>query len=59
MKILGIATKWLFMLCLPLLLVTASIGWAANSLWLYNYGFYKYSISQTPELVYKPYRSEG
>ena len=51
LKILGIATKWLFILCLPVLLLTASIGWAANSLWLYKYGFYKYSIPQTPELA--------
>ena len=39
------------MLCLPILLLTASIGWGVNSLWLYKYGFYKYSVSQTPELA--------
>ena len=51
MRFLDIAAKWLFILCLPILLLTASIGWAANSLWLYEYGFYKYSVSQTPELA--------
>ena len=51
MRLFAIAAKWLFMLCLPVLLLTASIGWAANSLWLYEYGFYKYSVSQTPELA--------
>ena len=39
------------MLCLPILLLTASIGWAANSLWLYKYGFHKYSVSQTTGLA--------
>jgi len=47
MRILGIAAKWLFILCLPVLLLTASLGWAANSLWLYKYGFQKYNVSQT------------
>jgi len=47
MKILGIAAKWLFILCLPILLLTVSLGWAANSLWLYKYGFQKYNVSQT------------
>ena len=35
------------MLCLPILLLTASIGWAVNSQWLYKYGFEKYNVSQT------------
>ena len=51
MKILGIAAKWLFILCLPLLLLTASLGWAVNSLWLYKYGFEKYNVGQTTSLA--------
>jgi len=51
LKTLDIAAKWLFMLCLPVLLLTASIGWAANSLWLYKYGFDKYNVSQTTGLA--------
>tara|TARA_B100001971_G_C18124940_1_gene501513 strand:+ start:64 stop:750 length:687 start_codon:yes stop_codon:yes gene_type:complete len=51
LNILGIITKWLFILCLPVLLLTVSIGWAVNSHWLYNYGFQKYSIIQTPALA--------
>ena len=39
------------MLCLPFLLLTASLGWAANSLWLYKHGFEKYSVSQTTGLA--------
>ncbi len=46
-----IAAKWLFILCLPALLLTASISGAANSLWLYKYGFDKYSVSQTTGLA--------
>ena len=51
MRIAGIGAKWLFMLCLPVLLLTASLGWAANSLWLYKYGFEKYDISQATGLA--------
>ncbi len=51
LNILGIAARWLFMLCLPVLLLTLSIGWAVNSHWLYNYGFQKYSVIQTPALA--------
>ncbi|MFC1941014.1 DUF1461 domain-containing protein [Chloroflexota bacterium] len=51
MRILGIGAHWLFILCLPALLLTASIGGAINNSWLYKYGFYKYSIHQTPELA--------
>ena len=51
MKILGIVAKWLFILCLPLLLLTASLGWAVNSLWLYKYGFEKYNVGQTTSLA--------
>jgi integral membrane protein (TIGR01906 family) len=51
MRIVGIAAKWLFMLCLPFLLFTASLSWAVNSLWLYKYGFEKYNISQVTSLA--------
>jgi len=51
LRILSIAAKWLFMLCLPVLLLSASIGWAVNSLWLYKYGFEKYNVSQTTGLA--------
>ena len=44
------AARWLFILCLPVALLTASAAIAANSLWLYQYGFEKYDISQTTGL---------
>lgn len=51
MRILVSTAKWLFILCLPFLLLTASIGWAVNSLWLYECGFEKYNISQNTGLA--------
>jgi integral membrane protein (TIGR01906 family) len=50
-KILGIIAQWLFILCLPVLLFTASLAWEVNSRWLYNYGFEKYSVVKSPELA--------
>lgn len=51
MKIPGIIAKWLFILCLPFLLLTAGVAGAVNSPWLYHYGFDKYDISQTTGLT--------
>lgn len=39
--------RWLFVLCLPVLIITATIGWAFNSLWLYKTGFARYGVAQT------------
>jgi hypothetical protein len=50
MRLLDAAAKWLFILCLPVMLLTASIGLAINSQWLYEYGFNKYNVSQTTSL---------
>ncbi len=51
MKILAIGAKWLFVLSLPVLLLTASIAWAVNSSWLYKSGFERYDVSQTSGLA--------
>ncbi len=51
MRILGIATRGLFILCLPLLLLTASLCGAVNSIGLYGYGFEKYNVGQTTDLA--------
>lgn len=45
------AFKWLLILCLPVLLLTASMSGAINSPWLYQYGFDKYGVSQTTGLA--------
>jgi integral membrane protein (TIGR01906 family) len=50
MKVLAVIARWLFIVCLPFLLFTASLAWAVNSHWLYNYGFQKYAVVATPEL---------
>ena len=51
MKILRIITQWLLVLCLPVLLLTASISGLANSPWLYHYGFDKYEVGETTGLA--------
>lgn len=44
------AAKWVFIVCLPVMLVTAAVTWAANSAWLYRYGFEKYDVGTTTGL---------
>jgi len=51
LKILTIVARWLFVLYLPVLLLTASLAWAVNSHWLYRYGFDKYDISSHTGLI--------
>jgi integral membrane protein (TIGR01906 family) len=50
-RIFVIVTKWLFILCLPALLVTTSIGYAVNSQWLYEYGYTKYNVGQATGIM--------
>ena len=50
-KILSIIARWIFSLCMPVLLLTASIACAANSLWLYERGFEKYNVGHTTGLA--------
>jgi len=45
-KIIRIFVYWLFICCLPVLLITSTICWEVNELRLYEYGFDKYQISQ-------------
>jgi integral membrane protein (TIGR01906 family) len=47
MKILNHAINWLFIFCLPVLLVTLVIGALANSQWLYDYAAHKYGVADT------------
>jgi len=51
LKVFRIAAKWLFIVSLPFLLITASLAWAVNSLWLYQYGFNKYQVGFTTGLT--------
>jgi integral membrane protein (TIGR01906 family) len=50
LRILFIISRWLFILCLPAVLLTASIGIAINCQPLYEYGFDKYEVGQTTGL---------
>ena len=50
MKILANIARWLFILCLPPLLMSATIAIEFNSLQLYTNGFEKYNVSQTTGL---------
>jgi len=50
-RIIATTARWLFILCLPVTLLTASIGLAVNSQWLYEYGFNKYDVRQTTGLA--------
>jgi hypothetical protein len=43
--------RWLFILCLPVLLLTVSIALAVNSQWLYEHGFNKCDVHQTTGLA--------
>lgn len=51
MRFLSILARWLFILCLPILFLSFSISLAANSSWLYKYGFSKYNVGQTTGLA--------
>jgi len=51
MRIPGIIARCIFIICLPFLLLTASIGCAVNSLWLYESGFDKYNVSHSTGLI--------
>ena len=50
MKIVRIFVQWVFIVCLPVLLLTASVSGAMNCRWLYQYGFNKYDISRVTGL---------
>ena len=38
--------RWLFILCLPVLLLTATIAVLSSSMWLYRYGFQEYGVRE-------------
>ena len=50
MKALTAIANWIFILCLPLLLLSASIALAFNSLWLYRYSLNKDDARQVTGL---------
>jgi integral membrane protein (TIGR01906 family) len=46
LRISMLAASFLFIICIPFLLLTCNLRWAVNDLRLYQYGFDKYYISQ-------------
>ena len=46
MKVARAVAYWLFVCCLPLLIIATSIRWEVSAIRLYEYGFDKYQINQ-------------
>jgi integral membrane protein (TIGR01906 family) len=46
MKITRKIARWLFVISIPVLLLSATLGWAFNSKWIYTNGFARYDVSQ-------------
>lgn len=49
-RILRLIACIIIAVCIPLILLSASLGWGFNSHWLYVYGFDKYAVSETTGL---------
>jgi integral membrane protein (TIGR01906 family) len=47
MKVVVSVARCIFIICLPLLLLTATIAGAVNCSWLYTHGFEKYDVKQS------------
>ena len=47
MKIIFTVARCIFIICLPVLLLTATIAGAVNCNWLYTHGFEKYNVKQS------------
>jgi integral membrane protein (TIGR01906 family) len=46
MNALRTVTRWIFVICVPVLLLTLVLAWAFNSRWIYEAGFAKYHVGQ-------------
>ena len=46
MKIAKVVAYWLFIICVPLLLLTSTVRLGVNSMRLYEYGFDRYGVSE-------------
>ena len=47
MNVILLFTRWVFIVLIPVLLLSVTIAWAFNSLWIYQAGFAKYDVGQT------------
>ena len=50
MNAIRVTARWVFILSIPVLLLSATLGWAFNSLWIYKNGFAKYDVGQSLRL---------
>jgi len=46
MNVMHLLTRWIFIILIPILLLSGTIAWAFNSLWIYENGFVKYDVGQ-------------
>ena len=46
MNAIRLIARWVFIMFIPVLLLSGTIAWAFNSLWIYKAGFTKYDVSQ-------------
>jgi integral membrane protein (TIGR01906 family) len=47
MNVIRVFTRWVFIVSIPVLLLSITFAWAFNSLWIYKAGFTKYDVGQT------------
>jgi integral membrane protein (TIGR01906 family) len=47
MNVMHLLTRWIFIVSIPILLLSGTITWAFNSLWIYENGFVKYDVGQS------------
>jgi len=45
-NVIRLLTRWIFIILIPILLLSGTIAWAFNSLWIYEKGFVKYDVGQ-------------
>lgn len=50
MKIAGLAARWLFIICFPLLFLTSTVRCGASSIHVYEYAFDRYGISEVTNM---------
>jgi integral membrane protein (TIGR01906 family) len=50
LRVIKTTISCVFIICLPVLLLSASLAWGFNSTWLLEYGFDKYDVSGTTQL---------
>jgi integral membrane protein (TIGR01906 family) len=50
LKFLRLCGRCIFILCLPVMLLSGSLAWGFNSSWILEFGFQKYDVAETTQL---------